>query len=369
MKKNIVLAAILVMVAACGNPDKKAELDKLRQEYASLGEKIKSLEAELGDSALAGGTGKQRVVAVTEIKQQAFTHYIDVQGNIDAEENVSLSARTAGPVTKINVSVGQKVSKGQVLAEIDNAALAAGMEELKTSLSFATEVFKKQESLFKQQIGTEMQYLQAKNNKESLERKMASLNEQLDMSYIKSPINGVVDGIDIKLGQTIAPGVPCMRVVNLFNLKIKASIAESQAGKVKAGDNVLIRFPDINREISSRISYVSKVINPSSRTFDIEIKLPSSEEYHPNMVAVLKIADYEKAGTFIVPVNTVQHADGEKFVFISESREGKHIARKTVIETGRTYGGQAEVLSGLKENDKVITVGFQDLNDGDEIKL
>lgn len=368
MKKNMILLAALVLVAACGTPDKKEQLAKLKQEHAALGDKIKSLETELGDSANATA-GKQRVIAVTEIKSQLFTHYVDVQGNVDAEENVNVSARSAGTITRINVSVGQKVTKGQILATIDNAAMTAGMEELKTSLAFATEVFKKQEALYKKQIGTELQYLTAKNNKESLEKKMISMNEQLDMSYIKSPINGTVDAVDIKLGQNIAPGVPCIRVVNFSNLKLKANIAESQALKVKTGDKVIVRFPDINKEITSTLSYVSKVINPSSRSFEVETKLASNEEYRPNMVGILKIADYEKANAIVVPVNTLQSDAATKFLFVAETKGGKVYAKKTVVETGVTYSGQTEILKGLKEGDKVITVGFQDLNDGDEVKL
>lgn len=360
--------AALVLISACGAPDKKAQLEKKKQEYAALGEEIKALEAELGDSATEK-TGKQRMVATTEMQAQTFTHYIDLQGNIDAGENVNVTARTMGTIVRLNTSVGQKVSKGQILAEIDNAVLSAGVEEVRVQLNFANEVYRKQESLYKRNIGTEIQYLTAKNNKESLEKRMASMQQQLEMCYIKSPINGTVDAVDIKVGSSVAPGVPCIRVVNFSNMKLKANIAESQAGRVKAGDKVVIVFPDIHKEVSAKLTYVSRVIDPSSRTFQVEVMLNSSDDYRPNMVGILKIADYEKAKAFVVPVNAIQHGDEGNIVFVSEVKDGKTIARKTMIKTGMTYAGQTEVLEGLKEGDKVITVGFQDLNDGDEIKL
>lgn len=368
MKKSMILMAAVVLLAACGAPDKKAQLEKKKQEYAALGEEIKTLEAELGDSAVEK-TGNQRIVAVTEMKSETFTHYVDVQGNIDAGENVNVSARSMGTIVKVNTSVGQKVSKGQILAEIDNAVLVAGIEELRVSLNFATEMFKKQESLYNRKIGTEIQYLTAKNNKESLEKRMASMQQQLEMTYIKSPINGTVDAVDIKVGSSVMPGLPCIRVVNFADMKLIASIAESQSGRVKAGDKVIIHFPDIDKDVTSKLTYVSRVINPSSRTFDVEAKLTSVDEYRPNMVGIMKIADYEKQNALVVPINAVQQSEEGSSVYVAETKDGKTVARKVIVKTGQTYGGRVEVLSGLKAGDKVITVGFQDLNDGDEIKL
>jgi RND family efflux transporter MFP subunit len=369
--KKLLIPALVVFIAACSKPeagDKKAQLDSLKKEYTAIGDKIKVLEAEI---ALTDTTNVEKIipVAITEAKPQAFVHYLDIQGKVDADENITISAKMPGTITKVNVEAGDEVRVGQVLGETDNAALLKGVEELKTGLAFATDVFNKQQKLWDQKIGSEIQYLQAKNTKEGLEQKMATLKEQVEMTYIKSPINGTVDEVYFKLGGTVSPGFPAVRVVNTKSLKAKAEVAEGFASKVKKGNEVEIHFPDLAKDVSSKISFVGKAINANTRTFTIEADLPSQEDFHPNMIAVLRVVDFKSDAALVVPLNIIQNSEEGSYIMVAANENGKTVAKKTLITVGHTYRGHAEVLSGISAGDKIITTGFQGLNNGELISF
>lgn len=366
----ITLLLVLGILASCGGKlnskaQKQAELEKLKQQSADLQAKIKTLEDELRDTTNAN----IKLVEVDTLSTQKFKHYLEIQGKIDADENVTISAKTPGAITQINVNEGDQVSKGQVLAVVDNQVIRQSIEEVKSQLDFAKNIYEKQKALWDKKIGSEVQYLTAKNNKESLEKKMATLNDQLDMSYIKSPINGVVDEVAAKIGQNAAPGVPAFRVVNLSKLMVKAEVPENFSGKVRTGDQAVIFIPDLKKEMDTKLSYVSKVVNVMSRTFTAETKLESNPMFKPNMVAVLKIVDYKADSAFVVPINVVQKSGGSAFIMVATNSGGKLIAHRKDVTVGQTYNGQAEIVSGLAAGDQIITVGFQDMNEGDQISL
>jgi membrane fusion protein (multidrug efflux system) len=367
MRTNLFWIAGLSVLMACAPTDtdkKKAELEKLKKEAETLNAKIATLEVEIAATDTTSEQ-KMRMVVVQPVTAAPFKSYIQVQGKVDADENVSLAAETGGAVTRINVKVGDEVSVGKVLAETDNKVIQQGIAELQGGLELANTVYMKQKNLWDQKIGTEIQYLTAKNQKESLERKMATLQEQLDMTRIKSPINGVVDAVDIKLGQVTAPGIPIIRVVNFNNLKIKGEVAETHATKIKTGDEVEIIFPDINDTIHAKIDFVAKVINPMTRTFSVQVNLDNKKEYHPNMVAILRIVNYSNEKAIVVPVNLIQKTEEGDYVTIAE--KGK--AKRVEIKVGKTYNGNTEIVAGLKEGDELVVRGFQDLNEGENIKF
>ncbi len=368
MKKSLAILSAISLLAACSSDSieaKKADLEKLKQQETEIKEKISALESEIGNTGIGESDKKIKTVALSNIELKPFNSFIEIQGKVDAEENISVGPEMPGTIGKINVKVGDQVSKGQVLAELDSRALQQGLAELKSSIDFSRDLFNKQKNLWDQKIGTEVQFLQAKNQKESLEKKMATLEEQLRMSKLISPINGVVDAIDIKIGQATAPGAPGIRVVNLNNLKVKAEVAESYANRVKKGNSVFVIFPDLNDTLETKINYVAKVISPMTRTFSVEIGLEEKEIYHPNMIAILKITDYNNPKAIIVPVNLIQKTEKGDFVFIESGKK----AKKAAITIGKIYNGQAEVTSGLKPGDKLISTGFQDLNEGEIINF
>ncbi len=232
----------LGILISCGGSNtleqKKSELEKLKGKQAEIASQIKTVEEEilaLGDSGNASNE-KVKYVAVTPVVVENFEHFIDVQGRVDGDQNTTISARAMGPVTRVLVQTGATVKKDQVLAELDAEIVRRQIEDLKVSLSFATDVFNKQKALWEKQVGTEIQYLSAKNNKENLEQKLNTLMENLDMYKIKSPINGTVDEVFLKIGQNVAPGVPCFRVVNNGVLKAKADVSETYASMIKQGN-------------------------------------------------------------------------------------------------------------------------------------
>ncbi len=371
MKHFLILASALFVLASCGggkSGDKKAELEKLKQQQSDLSTKISALEKEL--SASDSTAGHQKVVAVTNAATGSFSHFIELQAKVDADENVNVSPMMPGTVSKILVKVGDDVRAGQVLAELDHAVASSGLEELKSQLAFANQVFVKQKNLWDQKIGSEIQFLTAKNTKESLEKRLTTMNETIAMSKITSPINGTVDAVDVKIGQAAAPGMPCMRVVNMNSLKIKGEVAESYASKVKKGNHVLVSFPDLKEEVKAEISFVAKVINPISRSFSVEVKLAENKDYHPNMLAVLKIIDYSSDSAIVVPINIIQDGEqeGANYLYTAVMENNVKVARKTNVKLGMAYNGQLEIIEGVKPGDQVITGGYQDLNDGEKIQ-
>lgn len=365
MKKFILLSVLTAMIASCSQPDKKAQLEQLKAQHESLTKQIESLEAELKKENKDSNDVKTNLVEVLAVSPEVFMTYIDVQGKVDADENVGLSSEMPGTVTKINVKAGDEVTKGQVLAETDSRAIQQSMSDLQTNMDLVNQLYDKQKNLWEQKIGTEVQYLQAKTNKESLEKKMATLQEQLRMTKIISPIDGTVDAVDIKVGNAVGPGMPAIRVINFSNLKVKAELAESYANRVKKNDPVKVYFPDMNDSIESKVNYASRAINPMSRTFTAEVLLDNKKEFHPNMVTRLKINDYTSSGPVVViPVRVIQSTgSGEKYVYAADGSK----AVKKVIKTGREYNGRVEVLEGLSAGDLMVTQGFENINEGDGI--
>lgn len=362
------VAVLLLSVAAvsCSGPDQKAELEQLKKQRQELDTRISELEELLAKTDSSQKDQKTTEVAVTKLQSRIFKTYIEVQARVDADQNVFLSSGMPGTVTKINVKVGDKVTQGQVLAETDSRMIQQQISDLQTNYELVKQVYEKQEELWKQKIGTEIQYLQAKSNKESLEKKMAALEEQLRMSKIVSPIEGTVDGVNIKIGQTVAPGMNAITVVNFSNLKVKADVAESYSSRIKTGDEVLIYFPDKNDSIVSEINYASRTINLLNRTFAVEALLNTKEELHPNMVAKLKINDYSSPKPVLVlPVKFIQKSSTTNYVLVAEN--GK-VVKKTVT-IGKEYSGLAEITSGLNEGEELITKGYDLIIEGDSITV
>jgi membrane fusion protein (multidrug efflux system) len=366
---SILMLALAIIMVACGaksgsSSDKKAELEKLKKEKATLDAKIGKLEEEVAKTDSTKKEKKTEVV-VQPLVPSIFKSYIEIQGRVDADESVSLSSEMPGTITKINVKVGDHVTKGQVLAETDARATQQQLATLQTSLALVNQMFEKQKNLWDQKIGTEMQYLQAKTAKEALESTIAATQEQVRMSKIISPIDGTVDGVEIKLGQIAAPGSNAITVVNFSSLKVKAEVAEAYSSRIKNGDEVLVLFPDMRDSVKSTVHYASRAIKPLTRTFAVEVLLDNKKEYHPNTVARLKINDYKSPKPeLVVPVKYIQKGAEESFVMVDE--KGK--ATKKLVKIGREYSGMAEILDGLKEGDLLITAGYDLVNDGTSIK-
>ncbi|WP_019988746.1 efflux RND transporter periplasmic adaptor subunit [Rudanella lutea] len=375
MKSYYILSALVFTLAACGEKKddlqtKREELAKLKSEQADLNTRIRGLESELAKlDPKKKEAARVKDVVVEPIATTTFRRYVELQGTIDAKNNVQVSPKSGGTVLAVNVVEGSAVRAGQTLARLDDQVLRTSVEEVRTQLSLANTVFEKQSNLWKQQIGTEIQYLQAKNNKEALERRLATLQSQLSQSNVTAPISGVVDKVFAKVGTMGAPGMPMFQIVNLAQLKVVAKVADTYAGSVRKGDEVIVRFPDVNKELRTRINFVSTTVDPLSRTFTIEAPLPSDNALKPNMLAQVKINDVNKSNTVVINQNLIQNTETGQLVYVAVNEGGKKVAKSRKITTGQSYGGQIEIVAGLQPGDQLVTKGYQELTDGTPINF
>jgi membrane fusion protein, multidrug efflux system len=372
MIKKILFMGSMLAVFSCSAPDKKAKLESLKSEHDKITQQIQELEKEL---ALTDKTLMQANftnVLVTDLQPKEFRHYIEVQGKVDAEENTQVNSQTPGMVIAIKVKEGETVKKGQVLAELDNQVLNKSLNEIKTQLDLATDLFNKQKNLWDKKIGTEVQYLSARTNKESLEQRLSTLKQQIELAKYISPINGTVEAIPFKVGQSVSPGVPgsSIRVINMSKVKVVAEVAEAYSMEIKPGNEVIIIFPDFDHEVQSKVSFASHYIDPTNRTFSVEARLESANiDYRANMIAKLRINDYINPEAFVVPVNLVQSSMDGYYVSVAEKNSDYYTVQRRKVITGVTYNGLIEITGGLNIGDKVITSGYMNLKDGERISF
>jgi membrane fusion protein (multidrug efflux system) len=362
MKKLIYIPALLLLAACSEKPkDKTAELADLKKQQADINSKITALQSSMP----AQDSSKSTDISILKIEPTKYTHYVDIQGKIDAKDNVTAYPQTPGVITNIYVKPGQHVSKGQVLVQLDNNVMKENIQQAQSQASLAKTLFERQKNLWDQKIGTEVQFLQAQTQMQSAQKQVDALRQQGDLYRITSPISGTIDQMDLKLGQVAQPGATGIRIVNADVLKVKADVPESYASRVNQGDNVKIIVPDGNDSLMAKLTFAAKAIDPTSRSFAIEIALPSRKTLRPNMTAVIKIADYNNAKAIVIPLNAVQKSEQGDYVYVNENGTAK---RKS-IKAGSSYGSQIEILSGLASGDQLITSGASDLNDGDKVNV
>lgn len=369
-----VLALTVMLLAACTGGEqkdliaKKKELSDLKGKQREITDKITVLEKEIAklDTNMKV-QAKTKLVGVDTLAPGIFRHYVEVQGAVDAKENVLALQLAPGVVTAIFVNPGDHVRKGQVLFTTDASATETQIATLRTQLNLATTVYDKQARLWKENIGSEVQYLQAKTNKEAAESQLQQLQNAVELTKCKSPIDGVVDEIRVKIGDMAAPSqaMPGVRVVNNSSLVIKAKLSDAQIGLLEVGDMVKVNFPDINKTIDSKVTFVGQVVDKASRTFNVEVKLDNRDaNYKSNMIAKLLINDDVEKDVITVPTNTIQQNEkGESYVLVADN----NTAVKRVITTGNAYDGTTVVLSGLSKGDKVISFGYSEVVDGQKI--
>ena len=367
---SVFLASTLLFASCGGSKDPKAELAKLKQEQAANQAKIAELEAKTG--ATDKPTVTATPVSVMNVQPESFKSYLEVQGRVDFDQNANVGARAAGSLTSLRVQRGDRVSKGQVLASIDASILDASMAELRTRLDLARTVYERQKGLWAQQIGTEIQYLQAKNNYDALRRNLATLNQQRALYNVVAPFGGSVDEVVPKLGEVVAPGSPVVRLTSSTGGKILADVSEAYGTSIKAGDKALVTIPDLGgEELPATVRVVSRAINATSRTFTVELRLNSAKaaDLRPNMVATVRILNYNRPNATVIPVDLVQKDEQNSYVYVIGQEGSRSVAKKRIIKTGNTYNGKVEVTSGLTATDKVISAGYQNLNEGQVVSL
>lgn len=380
------LAAFVLTMAACGSSsketnatltDKKAQLEKLKEEQ-------KKLEAEIAKiDTGAAKAEKPKLVTLEAIAPTDFVHYLDLQGKVESQNISYIAPRngTGGVVKQVLVKRGDKVRKGQLLLRLDDAiprqnliTARQGIENIKTQLSYAQDLYQRQKNLWDQKIGTEVQLINAKNSVQNAENQLKSaqeslkLNEeQLSFTNVLSDVDGVAEIVNIRVGEVftgVQGTTPQISVVNNSNLKATVNVPENYLGKINVGSNVKITLPDLNKTLDAKVSVTGKSIDPVNRSFFVEAKLPQDADLRPNQIALIRIQDYNIGNSITVPVNTIQSDEKGKFVMTAVKENGKTVARKKPVVIGQFYGDKMEIKSGLKAGDVVVTDGFQSLYEG-----
>ncbi|MGB2762813.1 MAG: efflux RND transporter periplasmic adaptor subunit [Candidatus Aminicenantaceae bacterium] len=373
MKNNkiLVLLGMGLILTACGPRGEEAQLAQLEKQRDALTEKIERLKQGIAQKANPTAKREKLInVKISPVEKGLFQHFIQVQGTVESDNNILVAPQSSGIVKKIHVYAGSKVSRGQILAELDGSILESSIAELENGLKLAKTIFERQQRLWNKNIGSEIEFLQAKNNKESLEKRLVTLKEQYKLAKIFAPLSGTVDKVLIKEGEMAAAGMGAIRVVQLSNIKIKVDLSEIYISRIKKKDLVHVSIPVIGREFDLRVEAVSQVIDPENRTFQIEMKIPKTEAgIKPNMLSVLTINDYSNPEALTVPVNIVQETGTGKFIFVAEQKNGDWIARRRSVRTGKNYNDRVEVLSGLQEGEHVVTFGYQNLADGQNMAV
>ena len=381
MQKNIYgLILIGLIAASCGNSkkdgtallnDKKVELQKLKTEQRELNEAITKLETEIAKLDTSSvSTGKPKLVALEPVDPNSFTHYVDLQGKIDADNVGYVAPRgQGGQIRAIYVKQGQQVSKGQLLLKLDDAVVRTQIDQLQSQLAFQQDLYKRQQNLWKEGIGTEVQLNTARQNVTSIQKQIASVREQLSLSNVYAPISGVAEEVNVRVGEFFSPqsaGMPGtgIRIVNTGSLKLVAEVPESYLGKIGVGSTIRVQLPNNNRIIDTKVKVAGKIIDPNSRSFYIEAPLPNDPDFRPNQIAIVKIQDYATANAITIPLSTLQNDEAGKFVMVAVKEGNKLIAHKRKVVVGELYGDRLEVKSGLQQGDLLVKEGFQSLYEG-----
>lgn len=381
MNKLLIILASVLLVLSCkneGNTDKWPEdlagkrtlLTKLNKEMNALQGNITKLKKEI--MVLEPQDQKDPILVSGErIKKEKFERFTTVQGSVQADNTVNVSAEVGGRIMSLNVDVGDAVRRGQVIAKIDMDLVRTQLNEIETSLSLATTVYDRQKRLWEKNIGSEIQYLQAKNNKERLQNSKEMINAQLTKSVVYAPISGVVEMKFSKQGEVVGPGTPIINILNTNKLKVVADVPENFLGKINRGDRVVVHYPALGEEVNARVSLLGRTINPSNRTFSVEVKTSTlGGKLKPNLLSELKFMDYAENNVIAAPLNLIQEeVNGDKYIFVAEKEGDKYFARKKPVTLGESTEGKIIIKEGMNEGDIIITEGARNISSGDPLLL
>jgi RND family efflux transporter MFP subunit len=377
MKTNIIPLFLGALLSGCGagetadNSDLSiltARRDSLKTAKDNLSQQISILEQQIAELDTMRAL---QVVSTASVQRGTFAHTFEVYGELNTDQNAQIVAEMGGLVTTIHVQEGQQVQKGQILVSLDTRALREQEQELQTRLELAETTFRKQEKLWKDKIGSEMQFLQAKNNRDALQNSLESLRAQIAKGNISAPFNGIVDEVFPKIGEVAMPGLPVARVVNLGNLYITADLSENYIGKVRVGDKVKVSFPATGKSGYAAITRTGDYVNPNNRTFKIKASVANEDGLlKPNMVARMEVQDFLADSAIIIPQTLIMEGSGNtKFVYVVDKSNTGAIARKRVVSVDRIFKGEAMITEGLAGNEELVNKGARSIRDGENIEI
>ena len=347
---------------------KKSELDTKLSEISS---KIKTLNNEI---AKLDTLKRVPLVTAIKIEKSIFNHYLELQGNVKTKQNVLIFPEMAGTLERVYVKKGQRVSKGQILAKIDDGGMAQQVAQVEATTALAKTTFERQKRLWDQKIGSEIQFLQAKTNYQAQKNTLAQIKKQLGKSSIRAPFSGVIDDVIKDQGTVVAPGPgsEVFRIVNLRNMYIEADVPESYISNVTVGKSANVEFPVLGKSLETKVRQTGNFINPTNRTFKVEINVPNKDRViKPNLTAILKINDYTNTEAILIPQSIIsENANGDQYVYvIKDIKNSKGKATQTVVKTGKTQGDVIEILEGISVGDQLIEAGARTVKDGQEVKI
>jgi len=372
--KNILTFLIIIIAISCNKEIQKSSLEDLKTQKMTLVSKIDSLNNELNEiekeiSKLDTNKNFQ-IVTTIPAKIVEFKHYIEIQGVVQADKNIEIHPELGGTVKSIFVKEGQKVYAGQVLVQLDDSTIKNNINELNTQLNLAKTTFERQERLWNQKIGSEMQYLQAKAQKENLENNLATVRNQARKMKIIAPFSGIVDEIFPKNGELTSPQSRVVRLINLDKVYVEADITETYLPVIKVGTEAVVNFPSINKEVNSKIAQIGNYINPDNRSFKTRINISNKDQsIKPNLLADLKILDFETKG-IVIPSNLVQQDQkGDDYVFTIKTEKGENTVKKTLVNVNNEYRHEVYISNGLSDNDTIVNAGARLVKTGDIVKI
>jgi len=373
---NIGILVSLLFLASCGastrqdSPDlaaKKEELNKLKAQRDQLSNQIQKLETDISgkDSSFAV---KPKLVTILPLSAQNFVHYIDLQGRISTKDFYFVSPKgQPGQVKEVYIKEGDRVKKGQLLLKLDDAIIVQQLKQQETQLAFNKDLYQRQQNLWNQKIGTEVQLITAKNAVENSQKQIDIMKEQWSNTNVYAEATGVVETMNVHAGEVFNGGPQGITIVNESNLRALVEVPENYLPSVKVGTPVIVEVPDIHKQFNTNISLVSQMINSNSRAFTAEAKVPSETDLKPNLLALMKIQDYSANNVIVIPMTSLQTDEAGKYVYVSAQENGKAVAKKKIVTVGSVYGEKIEIKSGLQSGDQLITEGFQSLYDGQTI--
>jgi RND family efflux transporter MFP subunit len=376
--KIVFVAAFVFVLSSCGSgtkekqgdlTDKKAQLEKLKEDQKKLNDQIAKLQNEIGSTDTSSSLNKGKLVSVSPVTEQGFEHYIDLQGHIDAD-NISYVTPRGGPAQAkaVYIKQGDFVKKGQILAKLDDDVQLKQLQQVKTQLAYAEDVYRRQKNLWDQGIGTEIQLKTAENNVNNLKDQINTITAGWEMTNVRSEVTGYVETMNLRVGEMFGnTALPQIVIVNSSTLKAVTDIPENYLGKIHKGMPVNIKLPDANLEFNSSISLMNQTIGLNNRSVTSESKIPYNPNVRINQVAQVRIKDYANPHAIVIPLTVLQTDENGKYVYVVSTENGKKVAKKKIVQVGEIYGNNIEVKGGLSVGDQLITEGFQSLYEGQAV--
>lgn len=375
MKKIFILTTLSIVLISCNSSEKNQSIETIiaSKDVKAITAKKAELQLQLTqiDEALATLDVHKEIealVTVAQLKDTLFSHYLEVQGSINTNENVLIQPEFPGNLVELNVKAGQKVSKGQVLGRTDDGGMSQQLASAENQYALAKTTFERQKNLWNQKIGSEIQYLQAQTQMISAQKAVAQIKAQIAKTVIRAPFSGTIDEVFVEKGEVVAASAQgLMRIVNLGNMYVSTSIPETYIGKLKIGTEVDVYLTSLDKTYKGKVRQIGNFINPNNRSFGIEVSVPNPENLlRPNQVAKLKVIDYVSKNAIVVPTNVIQQ-DSKKnsFVYTVLNSTGKTgTAKKVIVKTGQSSDNVTEILSGLDSDAIIVTEGMNTISDG-----